>query len=242
MHAYRPEIMPAGDDRVIFYIHGGGFMRGNEKWNRQNAITLAKYLGLPVYCCKYRCIPAYGYPAGLDDVEMAWDHLVSDRGISPDRRIVMGESAGGNYALALTARLKAKRKGLPYKIAGFSSFLDMLEERESYICNKDTDLLFKGHSSCDDPIVEAYAGISDRKNPEILPFYADFTGFPPTFLCADDNEIFVSDSLRTAEKMYSSQVPVLCYITHDLFHAFEFEISDVSEAADVFKAVKDFIQ
>lgn len=30
--------------------------------------------------------------------------------------------------------------------------------------------------------------------------------------------------------------------THDLFHALEFEISDVSEAADVFKAVKDFIQ
>ena len=27
--------------------------------------------------------------------------------------------------------------------------------------------------------------------------------------------------------------------THDLFHALEFEISDVSEAADVFKAVKD---
>ena len=78
----------------------------------------------------------------------------------------MGESAGGNYVVALTARLKAKGKGLPYKIVGFSSFLDMLEEGESYIC----------------------------------------------------------------------------YIPYNLFHALEFEISDVSEAADVFKAVKDFIQ
>lgn len=40
----------------------------------------------------------------------------------------MGESAGGNYVVALTARLKAKGKGLPYKIVGFSSFLAMLEE------------------------------------------------------------------------------------------------------------------
>ena len=46
----------------------------------------------------------------------------------------MGESAGGNYVVALTARLKAKGKGLPYKIVGFSSFLAMLEEGESYIC------------------------------------------------------------------------------------------------------------
>ena len=34
----------------------------------------------------------------------------------------MGESAGENYVVALTARLKAKGKGLPYKIVGFSSF------------------------------------------------------------------------------------------------------------------------
>ncbi len=78
----------------------------------------------------------------------------------------MGESAGGNYVVALTARLKAKGKGLPYKIVGFSSFLAMLEE---------------------------------------------------------------------------GGVLYLLY-THDLFHALKFEISDVSEAADVFKAVKDFIQ
>ncbi len=241
MTVYEPAAAAcAEDDRIIFYIHGGGFMRGNEQWNRANAITLVRHFGLPVYCMKYRIIPEHKYPAGLNDVEQAWNYLVEDLGIAPERLILAGESAGATYALALTVRLQEHNKALPGGIAAFSAFLDMAAEGASYTYNKDRDPVFAGFS-VQDCTVPAYTDEEDVRQPEISPLYADMTGFPPTFFSSDDHEIFVSDALRTAKKMAECGVPVRCSITHDLMHAFEFEVPDTEEAGRIFKEAKAFL-
>ena len=141
--------------------------------------------------------------------------------------------------MALTVRLKSAGRKLPRCLVAFSAFLDMALTGKSYEQNKDTDPMFAGTSMKD--IVELYTDFTNLEYPEISPMYADFSEFPPTFLTSDDNEVFVSDALKTAEMLDSCGVFVQCYITHDLIHAFEFEVPDAPESIALFKKIKQFI-
>lgn len=75
LHLYMPKDLSVEEKRVVFYIHGGGFIRGNGKWCRANAISQSRYFHLPVYCNEYRCAPTHQYPVGMDDTEEAWNFL-----------------------------------------------------------------------------------------------------------------------------------------------------------------------
>ena len=236
LYLYTPKDVLEGETRVVFYIHGGGFIRGNGKWCRANAISLARYLGLPAYCNEYRCAPEYKYPAALDDAEEAWDFLVRQRGIKPENIILSGESAGGTFAMALTNRLKQKGAGLPCMQILLSPVLNLAEDGLSHKYNLGKDQAF-------DSLLDftVYTGTADVRSPAVSPLYADFTGFPPTFFFADDTEIFVSDTLTAAEKLCKLGIRTQVYLTHNMFHVFPFEIPDVEESKRVYQAMRAFV-
>ncbi|MDR2609969.1 MAG: alpha/beta hydrolase [Clostridiales Family XIII bacterium] len=237
---YEPkEINPKADGRVVYYIHGGGFMRGNEYWCRYNAIHQAENLGLPVYACEYRYTPANKYPAGVDDVEWGWNHLVNDLGLDPKKIIITGESAGGTYEMALMLRLKSQGRELPSAgCACISGFLDFAAESPSYTLNNGIDPLFSIDFKetmlfyLDDPTM-AY-------EPEVSPKYGDFTGFPDTIFFADDTEVFVSDALIGADKLYKLGIRTEAYITHGLTHCYAFEMPELPETAKFYELMRKF--
>jgi acetyl esterase/lipase len=237
---YEPEtINPAADGRIIYYIHGGGFMRGNEYWCRFNAIHQVQNLGLPVYACEYRYTPENKYPKGLDDVEWGWNYLVNDLGLDPKKIIVTGESAGGTYEFALMMRLKRQGRELPGAgCASISGFLDFAAESPSYTLNNGIDPLFSIDFSETmkfylDDVTMAY-------EPEVSPKYGDFTGFPDTIFFADDTEVFVSDALIGADKLHKLGIRTKAYITHGLTHVYGFEIPEIPESDTFYKEMKEF--
>jgi acetyl esterase/lipase len=65
------------EKRLIFYVHGGGFVRGNGKSCRTNAITQMKNIGLPIATSEYRLSPEYKEPCALADVEEAYNFVVN---------------------------------------------------------------------------------------------------------------------------------------------------------------------
>lgn len=237
--AFIPESKPK-DSRVIYYVHGGGFMRGNEQWNRQNATVLAENLGLPVYCSKYRLCPENKYPAGLDDVEEAWNYITKDLKIAPENIILAGESAGGNYIMALCLRLKAGGKQLPGGLLCFSGALDMAYTGASYSYNLDIDPEFKGFNL--KAFADNYTDEEDKRKPEISPVYGDFHGFPRAFFCADDCEIFLSDNLRAAKAMAEAGSDIKCIVSRGLVHAFVFEVFETAEAREILAEAREFFK
>jgi len=226
--------------RVIYYIHGGGFMRGNTNWCRSNALRQVENFGLPTYACTYRYTPAFKYPAALDDVEAGYNYLVNDLGILPENIVVTGESAGGTLMLALCARLRRQGRELPSKLIVMSGYLDFTLQGESYRYNLGKDIMFTMDLS---PTVAFYTDKTGDalKDPEISPIYSDFTGYPPTFFVADDTEVFVSDALAGADRMDQAGVPVNVHITHGLWHCFQFETPDIEESKILYKEMKAWL-
>jgi acetyl esterase/lipase len=240
MYHYDPaEKNPAADGRIIYYVHGGGFMRGNEYWCRFNAIHQAQNLGLPVYACEYRYTPENKYPKGLDDVEWGWNYLVNDLGLDPKKIIITGESAGGTYEMALMVRLKRQGRELPS--AGcvcISGFLDFAAESPSYTLNNGIDPLFSIDFS--ETLKFYLDDLSMVHDPEVSPKYADFTGFPDTIFFADDTEVFVSDALIGADKLHKLGIRTKAYITHGLTHVFPLEMPELPESHKVYEYIREF--
>jgi acetyl esterase/lipase len=213
------------------------FVRGNGKYCRQLAILHMQRLGLPAAACEYRTAPANKYPDALDDVFAGFKYLTDALGYAPSDIIVAGDSAGGTFAAALTHRLKRLGLGLPQKLVLYSPCMNLTGSFESHKYNIGKDQTFTQGL----PSPEYYTGSADLTDPEVSPYFGDFTGFPPTYFCAEDTEVMCSDALMTADKMYKQGVRVQVHIFHGLWHVFPTYTQSTPESKLVFEEVKEFI-
>jgi monoterpene epsilon-lactone hydrolase len=125
------------DDRVVFDIHGGGFiLQGGEACAAMTVIAAAR-LGLRTWGVDYRMPPDHPYPAPLDDCVRAYRALLDE--VSADRIVVAGGSAGGNLAAALVVR--ARDEGLPLPAAAVLATpeVDLTESGDSFQTNLGVD-------------------------------------------------------------------------------------------------------
>jgi acetyl esterase/lipase len=113
----------AGPERVILYLHGGGFVLGSPRTHRPLASALAAAARAPVFVLDYRLAPEFPFPAALEDAVGAWESL--NAALPGARRVaVAGDSAGGNLAVGVA--LEAARRGSPVcGLCLFSPWLDL---------------------------------------------------------------------------------------------------------------------
>ncbi|MDR2178676.1 MAG: alpha/beta hydrolase [Synergistaceae bacterium] len=206
------------EDRLIFYVHGGGFVRGNGKYSRTNARLHLEKLGLPVACCDYRLAPKDREPAALNDTTAAYRFLVDNLKYNPEKIFITGDSAGGTLALSLGLRLKNAGEKMPRAFALYSPATNLTMSCESHEINLGKDRVFPAGMKAFPPL---YADEDRLKSPEVSPLFGDFSGgFPKTYFCADDTEILCSDTLECSAKMAEQGVEVKTHIFHNLWHAF----------------------
>ncbi|KCV72410.1 hypothetical protein H696_01806 [Fonticula alba] len=102
-----PELTPA----LIFHVHGGGFVAmtsfSHGNYMRQWALDT----GLPILSVDYRLAPDFPFPVQLEECWQAYRWAVRNAqrlGTSAERIIIVGDSAGGNLATALTLKIIAE--------------------------------------------------------------------------------------------------------------------------------------
>lgn len=95
--------------KLIIHIHGGGFIAMSSASHQVYTNHWAEDLQVPVFSIDYRLAPAHPYPCALDDVWQVFNWLLhfghSHFGVTPQDYVLVGDSAGGNLALALTYRI-----------------------------------------------------------------------------------------------------------------------------------------
>jgi acetyl esterase/lipase len=239
LFVFKDKAQQGHEKRLIFYVHGGGFVRGNGKYCRFNALTQLQQLGLPVAACEYRTAPDYKEPCALLDVEESWNFVLNTLGWDPGNIVMTGDSAGGALGLGLCNRLKAHGKALPGACVWLSPSLDITLSLESHRTNIGKDLFFPKGVAGGTPMYAPDPG--RHKNPEISPYWGDFAGFPPTYFCVEDTEVFCDDSIETAAKMHAAGVRVKCHVFHGLWHTFPITSPKPPAADPAFREIKAFI-
>lgn len=173
---------------VILYVHGGAFCLGSASSHRSLTTRLAHASGMPVYVVDYRLAPEHPYPAGLDDIQAAYDYLLR-QGYSADNIVIGGDSAGGLLALSLALRLRAAGAPLPAGLLLLSPMTDPLSQGDTH----------RSLAKADPMITTAWLNMGWRfyqcpaGTPETNPLTHDLSGLPPMLVQAGSEEVLLSD-------------------------------------------------
>lgn len=232
------EMPGSSADRVVLYLHGGGYVIGSIHTHRSLVARIARDACARCFALDYRLAPEHPWPAAVDDAVSAYRALVQS-GISPSRIVVAGDSAGGGLTLATLLSLRDAGDALPAAGICLSPW---------------TDLEGTGASHADpnihDPMVnmpglqwmgQLYGGANVR-DPLASPLYGDFRGLPPLYIQVGTREVLLDDSLRVAHRARAAGVPVLLEKGEGLIHVWAMFGDDVPEAADAVKNIGAFVR
>lgn len=101
-------------DRVMLYLHGGGYFFGSVDEHRYQMQRYARKLKARVFAPRYRLAPQFPFPCGLQDCIAAYLHLLTMQ--DPSQIVLAGDSAGGGMAVSLLCILRDE--GLPLPAGG----------------------------------------------------------------------------------------------------------------------------
>lgn len=229
-------VTPGADpDRVVLFLHGGGYTVGSLTTHRALAAHLGAASHTTVYVLDYRLAPEHPYPAAVIDALAAYDDL-RDRGIEAEHIAVAGDSAGGGLALALALRLRETDRDLPAALALISPWVD-LTLAHTHDDPKDPLLRRDWLARC----VDDYAG-PDPSLPEISPLFADLSGLPPTFVHGASDEILVDDVERLVAEMEKVGVAVTYRRLEGLWHDVHLNAGTMAEATSAVNEIGEFLR
>lgn len=209
---------------VIFYIHGGGWVMGNDKTHDRLAHALAAEVPAAVVFPVYTPSPEAVYPRPTTELFGVLEHVVKNADklrLDASRLAVAGDSAGGNMAAALT--LAAKKKGAPQICFQLLLYpvTDASLSTESYRIYADGPWLTKKAMVW---FWQAYApDEQDRKDIMASPLNAEpeqLKGLPPALIITVENDVLRDEGEAYARKLNAAGVDVTAVRFNGTIHDF----------------------
>lgn len=204
------------DDRLLVYIHGGGYSLGSATTHRPLAARIARALGMQALLPDYRLAPEHPCPAALDDILAVWRALPQQ---VRARSILAGDSAGGGLALALTMSLRDADEQLPSALVLLSPWTDLTISGES------VDRLAEHESMLARPGLERmaahYAGSLARDDVRTSPLFGSFEGLPRMLIQVGGHEVLLDDARRAAQRATQAGVSATLQIWERQVHVFQ---------------------
>ena len=237
-----------GDQPVTLFIHGGGFSYGSVEEYDMMAGKLAKITGTILVSVEYRLAPEYPFPAALNDCYslLGWvRENAFEIGGDTSRICLMGDSAGGNLAAALTLRFRDEKMPQPacqVLIYPWVTFVDILYYSRIYfgLCADKTYVI-------DDAFLRQvrsdYMGdLADERNPYLSPLEATLTpDLPPALVITAECDPLRDGGRAYARKLESAGVDVVHMEYSGMIHGFMNFHMFISDAVDAMKQIRDYL-
>lgn len=225
-------------DRVLLYIHGGGWILGSPKEHRLLSTAIAKNTGIKAISIDYRLAPEYPHPAQREDCVAVYKWLISNY-TKPENIIIGGDSAGGHLTLTTLLHLRDNRVPLPAGAVLLSPATDLSMSDESFFNNGETDPILSDIGLF--WWLSSYISSYDVKDPSISPLFGDLMGLPPLLFQASSSEMLYSDTTRFVEKAKDTGVDVTMEIWEDMPHVFQsFGLEVLQETQEALDNINKF--
>ncbi|MET7738401.1 alpha/beta hydrolase [Streptomyces sp. NPDC005402] len=217
---------PAGTGRpVIYHVHGGGMVLGNNRVGVDGPLAWAKELDAVVVSVEYRLAPEHPHPAPVEDVYagLVWtSEHAEEIGGDPERIVIAGASAGGGLSAAL-ALLTRDRKGP--RPTGQLLMCPMLDDRNDSPSTHQMAGLGVWDRTANETGWTALLG-ELRGGPDV-PAYAaparaeDLSGLPPAFLDVGSAETFRDEVVAYASRIWQAGGVAELHVWPGGFHGFD---------------------
>jgi acetyl esterase/lipase len=232
--AGQPDIVLAIFDREgrhesrapLFYnIHGGGMVIGDRFTGAEMFPHLVQEFGAVIVSVEYRLAPENPHPAPVEDcyAGLLWTvKHAAELGADPDRLLVMGGSAGGGLAAAVT--LLARDRQGPALI-GSLLMCPMLDDRNQTISSaqfSDGTVWNKNYNEMGWQALLGDAQGGADVSPYAAPARAtDLSGLPPTYIDVGSAEVFRDEDIDYASRIWAAGGSAELHVWSGGFHGFE---------------------
>jgi epsilon-lactone hydrolase len=210
-------------DRRVLYLHGGSWMAGRVEKYRPHIARIAAATGCAVLAIDYRLAPEEPFPRGLEDCVTAFEwmrHNGPEKSNTANSTFIIGDSAGGNLALASLLVLKDRQIALPDSAVALSPVTDMSWSAHSIKTNAKNDVALNAKLM---PLISLgyLQKMNDSKTPYASPLFGDLQSLPPLLLQVGDTEILLDDAVRFVEKAQAAGVDATLEVYPDMPHVFQ---------------------
>lgn len=174
---------------TVFYLHGGAYFMDFARSHWRLIDTLVKEADAQVIAPAYRLLPFATWREAFDLVVPLYKEY---REANPDQKVVlMGDSAGGGFSVALTEQFKADGIRLPDELVLLSPWVDISMENEQIkeYEPRDPFLPLTQLVVCAD----RWKGELDIHDRHVSPIYGDLTGIKNVTVFLGTDEILYPD-------------------------------------------------
>ncbi len=236
---YEPDA--AGPHPVLVYFHGGGWVAGSLDTHDSVCAALTNRVNCLTVSVDYRLAPEHPFPAGLEDAYAAVE-WVTEHGTKinadPDRIAVAGDSAGGNFAAAVSLLARDRdgpelaHQGLVYPAVAsldLHDFDSYEENGEGYLLEREGSAWYYDHY-LDSPL--------HARNPYATPLLADsHADLPPATVLTVGFGLHRDEGIAYADRLESAGVDVAHHHYPEMVHGFVSLTDLLSRSEDALDAL-----
>jgi monoterpene epsilon-lactone hydrolase len=205
----------AEKDRVILYLHGGGYVVGSINTHRAMVSRIARASNARALAIDYRLAPEHPFPAAVEDTLAAYKWLLA-QGYKPGRIVISGDSAGGGLAIVALLAIRDAKLPMPAGAVPISPWTDLEGTGESVRTRAARDVMVTQDNLASS--AKQYYGAHDPKDPLVSPVHANFRGLPPMLIQVGDAEILLDDATRVAKSAKAAGVEVDLEVWDEMPH------------------------
>ncbi len=229
----------ASKERVLYYLHGGGYLLGSSLAYRSLFSELARAMGARGLAIDYRLAPENPFPAAVDDAVSGYRALLS-QGIAPGSIAIAGDSAGGGLTVAMLVAARDAGLPMPAAAVAISPWADMECVGGSMISK-----------AADDPSLNRegllamgslYLNGASPRTAWASPLHAKLTGLPPLLIQVGSLEVLLDDATRLAAQAAEADVAVQLEVWPRMPHVWHGFAFALSEGRDAIAAAGAFVK
>ncbi len=204
--------------RVILYLHGGGFVFRIPYVHRTMVIKWCRQTAAQAFMPDYSLAPERPFPHAVHDCLTAYRWLRT-QGHEARHLIIAGDSAGGTLTLAVLAALRDAGEALPACAVLLSPATDLTGSGWSTITRRRQDSMFYIETLL--IFKNLYLQGALPTHPWASPVHADYQGLPPLLIQVGSHELLLDDARRVTEKARAAGVVVELEVWRRMPHVFQ---------------------
>ena len=236
----------AGSFPLMIFFHGGGWVTGGIENYTGVCADLAKATGCTVASVDYRLAPEHKFPAAPEDCYAVTREFFLGQipGVNPDEITLIGDSAGGNLAAAVSLMARDRGEFLPQnQILVYPSTYNDHSGSSPFpsIQENGTDYLLTSKRIQD--VIELYrSSDEDLQNPYFAPLLAsDFSGQPRTLLITAQYCPLRDEGEAYAEKLREAGNEAVYICLEDVLHAYMMLPPSFEPVQRTYRIINDFL-
>jgi len=226
----------AAPDRVVVYVHGGGFVAPIDPFQVKYAARLATALDAQVVMPDYPLAPEHTWRDSHEDIVRVIQRATE----TSERVVVVGDSAGGGVALAAALTVRDRGGPQPSHLVLHAPWVDLTTSTpETEVVTLEDPWLFIGK-------MHAYAAWwagseDDLGRPEVSPALADLSGLPRTLMFSGTRDTLMPGCRLLARRAVEAGWDLTYVEQPDLLHVYPL-LPFIPEAKQAWRTTLEFLR